>query len=80
MIKEVYMTKKNVHIVKRDDGWAVEKVGNQKASFICDTKKEAILKGSACAKSERAELVVHNMDGKISWRNSYGNDPFPPRG
>ena len=26
------------------------------------------------------ELYIHNMDGRIADRRSYGNDPFPPRG
>jgi len=23
--------------------------------------------------------VIHNMDGTIVYRNTYGSDPFPPR-
>ncbi|MBK9334112.1 MAG: DUF2188 domain-containing protein [Ignavibacteria bacterium] len=26
-----------------------------------------------------SELVIHNRDGKISDKDSYGNDPFPER-
>ena len=31
------------------------------------------------AKKQEAELVVHNKDGKISQKDSYGNDPCPPK-
>jgi hypothetical protein len=36
---------------------------------------------SMCAPSrERTEHLIHNLDGTIAERNSYGSDPFPPRG
>ncbi len=31
------------------------------------------------AKKKKVEHVIHNKDGKISDKDSYGNDPFPPR-
>ncbi len=31
------------------------------------------------AKARKVEHVIHNMDGKISDKDSYGNDPFPQR-
>jgi len=31
------------------------------------------------AKNQKTELVIHNRDGKISDKDSYGNDPFPPK-
>ena len=33
-----------------------------------------------CAKVLGAEHKVHNMNGRIAYGDSYGNDPFPPRG
>jgi hypothetical protein len=30
--------------------------------------------------NQKSELVIHNRDGKISQKDSHGNDPFPPRG
>ena len=29
---------------------------------------------------ERGEVVIHRPDGRIRDSNSYGNDPFPPKG
>ncbi|NTU74289.1 DUF2188 domain-containing protein [Candidatus Roizmanbacteria bacterium] len=31
------------------------------------------------AKTQKTELVIHNQDGKISNKNSFGNDPCPPK-
>ena len=72
-------TKKNVHVVKRSDGWAVKKEGNKKASSVHKTQQQAIDVGRDAAKNEKSELVIHKRDGKIRDKDSYGNDPFPPR-
>ena len=58
-----------------DAGWKVKVVGNQKASAICDTKAEAVERAKEIAQNQRLELFVQNLDGKIGWKNSYGNDP-----
>lgn len=34
----------------------------------------------ALAIRERGEVVIHRPDGRIRDSNSYGNDPFPPKG
>jgi len=73
------MAKKNVHVVKHEDGWAVKKEGNQRASSVHPTQKEAIETGRDAAKTERSELVIHGRDGKIRDKDSFGSDPFPPR-
>lgn len=73
------MAQKNVHIVKHGDGWAVRKEGNQRASSVHPTQKQAIDAGRDAAKGERSELVIHGRDGKIRDKDSFGNDPFPPR-
>ena len=51
-----------------------------RASKIFDSKAAAIDYGRKIGRSERLELYIHNMDGRIADRRSYGNDPFPPRG
>ena len=45
-----------------------------------DTKADAQAAGRATAKREGTEHVVHKRDGRIGERNSYGNDPYPPKG
>ena len=31
------------------------------------------------AKEEKSEVVIHGTDGKIRDKDSYGNDPNPPK-
>lgn len=45
-----------------------------------DTQREAIEAASEIARKQRTEVYVHGRDGRIRERNSYGNDPFPPKG
>jgi len=44
------------------------------------TKAAAQKAGRSAAKSRHAEHVIHNRDGLIGGSNSYGGDPYPPRG
>ena len=43
------------------------------------TKDAAVDAGRAMAKQLRVEHTIHRLDGVISAKNSYGNDPYPPR-
>jgi hypothetical protein len=45
-----------------------------------DTKAEAQRAGRDTAKRDQTEHLIHNQDGKIGSRNSYGKDPYPPKG
>jgi uncharacterized protein YdaT len=74
------MAKKDVHVVPRGNGWAVEKNGSQRASKVTETQREAIAAGKKIAEREKSELVVHGENGRIREKNSYGNDPSPPKG
>lgn len=64
----------NVHTVYKHESW-VNKLeeGEELATF--QTKEEAVSAGRHEARHRKTEHVVHNMDGTISQRNSYGNDP-----
>lgn len=70
---------KNQHVVKHSDGWAVKGAGNQKATRVTDTQKEAIEIAKGIAQNKNSEMLIHGKDGRIRERNSYGNDPFPPK-
>ncbi len=71
---------KNVHVVKHDDGWATRREGSDRISRSFDTQAQAIDAGATTAKNDNVELLIHGRDNKIRARNSYGNDPHPPRG
>jgi len=70
---------KNQHVVKHSDGWAVKGAGNEKATIVKDTQQGAIDVAKQIAKNQQSELFIHGRDGRIRERNSYGNDPFPPK-
>jgi hypothetical protein len=80
--REGPMAKGDVHVVWRDDDskWAVEKEGISRASSLHDTKESAAMAGRENAINERSELLIHGKDGKIQERNTYKQDPYPPRG
>ena len=43
-------------------------------------KEDAVEAGREIARTLCVEHTIHNADGKIGEKNSYGNDAFPPRG
>ena len=71
---------KNQHIVKRDDGWAVRGEGNSRDTSHHDTQADAIDAGRDIARNQGSELFIHDRQGRIRERDSFGGDPFPPRG
>jgi hypothetical protein len=69
-----------VHTVPATDalGWWNELDGR-----ICSKHKlkvEAVATGRAMARSLKVGHTIHNQDGQIAEKNSYGQDSFPPRG
>jgi hypothetical protein len=73
------MTIRNIHVVPHGDRWAAQKEGAARASFLGDTKAEVEAQARAQAKAEHIELFIHGKDGKIQDRDSFGNDPCPPK-
>ncbi len=74
------MPKPNVHTVHHDDGWANVRPGNDRASSVHPTQAEAIERGREIAQNAGVEHFIHGTNGQIRERNSYGNDPYPPKG
>jgi uncharacterized protein YdaT len=72
--------KKNVHVVPKKDEWAVVTENSTRPVKITSTQKEAIERATEIAKNNQSELLIHGKDGKIREKNSYGNDPCPPKG
>lgn len=71
---------KNQHVVRREDGWAVRGEGNSRDTARTNTQQEAIERATDIARRQGSEVLIHGRDGKIRERNSYGNDPHPPKG
>ncbi len=74
------MSRKGQHVVPNDGGWAVRKGGAAKATSTHQTQADAIAAATRIARNQRTELYIHGKDGRIRERNSYGNDPHPPKG
>jgi hypothetical protein len=70
---------KNQHVVPRDSGWAVHGAGNARDTVQTNTQKEAIERAREIAINQGSEVVIHGRDGQIRDKNSYGNDPNPPK-
>jgi len=74
------MAKRPVHTVKHEGGWANRREGSNRVSSTHRTQAAAAREGRAAARRDRTEHFIHGRDGRIRERNSYGNDPFPPKG
>lgn len=70
--------KNNIHVIKDKNGWKIKKENIEEKYF--DTKEEALKYSKNIAKKEEVELIIHNENGIISNKNSYGNDDYPPKG
>lgn len=71
---------KNQHVVPYKDSWAVRGEGNSKVTSTHTTQREAIEHAKSIAQNQHSEMLIHGENGKIRERNSYGNDPYPPKG
>lgn len=74
------MSQKNQHVAPHPEGWAVKGAGNRKATSVHETQREAIEAARQTAINQGSEMLIHGRNGRIRERNSYGDDPFPPRG
>ena len=61
-------------------GWQNKVEGNQRASNVAPTKAKAQAKGREMAIERKTEHKIQNQKGQIKGRNSYGGDPYPPKG
>ncbi len=71
--------KKNQHVVPKGKGWAVKGAGNERATAIVPTQTEAIKIARVIAINQKSEVVIHRQNGVIRDKDSYGNDPHPPK-
>jgi hypothetical protein len=69
------LTAGDLHTVHRDGRWFNEVEGGERASSSHDTKEEAVERGRELARERGVEHHIHNVDGTIGDRRSYGPDP-----
>lgn len=70
----------NQHVVPKGNQWAVTGEGNSRATAIVPTQREAINIAKPIAQNQGGNVMIHGRNGQIREHNSYGNDPFPPKG
>lgn len=72
---------KNQHVTPHPDGgWQVKGAGNSKATARTTTQSDAYNIARDIAINQKSEVVIHRPNGQIRDKNSFGNDPFPPKG
>lgn len=70
----------SIHVTPHGDSWQVKRADNQRASAVCDTQKECINVAKEMAIKSNSELYIHNKEGRIRAKNSYGSDPMKTKG
>jgi hypothetical protein len=76
--KGVPMSKRDIHVLPRDGGWAVRREGASRDSSRYDRKDDAMDAARETGRRERVEVVEHGRNGRIQDSDSYGHDPHPP--
>lgn len=72
---------KNYWTQQREDGkWESKREGADRASKVTDTQAEAWKHSKQRAADTKGEALLKGRDGKIRERNTYGKDPYPPKG
>ena len=76
------MSRKNQWVVPVNGGdqWGVRGEGNDRLTSVHDTQQQAIDRARDIAINQQSEMFIQGRDGQIRERNSYGTDPFPPKG
>lgn len=73
------MSKKNYHSVPWKGDWAVKKEGVKTPLSIHRTQSVSEDKTHSLAKMAEVDAVYHGKHGQIKDKDSFGNDPIPPK-
>lgn len=74
------MAQQNIEVVPNGEEWVVLREGSSRRLCVYPTQAEAVAVARQFAKRDGVELIIKGRDGRIVHRDSYGHDPFPPRG
>jgi len=75
------MARNDVHTVPWEGRWRNKREGALRAERQSFRRQDqAIRAGRTMAKELKSEHFIHRRNGTIRARNSYGHDPYPPRG
>ena len=72
---------KNQHVTPHPKGgWQVKGAGNARATKRTETQAQAAEVARRIAINQGSERLIHDKNGKIRSKDSYGHDPYPPKG
>lgn len=72
------VAKGNLHVSKQgSSNWKVSQNGERLSTH--QTQRNAIERATQHARQDRVDVVTHGRVGKFRSKDSYGNDPLPPR-
>lgn len=72
---------KNQHVTPHPKGgWQVKGAGNSRATKCTATQAQAAEVARRIAINQGSERLIHGKNGRIRAKDSYGNDPYPPKG
>ena len=74
------MAPRGQHVVPRAGKWAVRKAGADRVTRSFATRHEAIEAAREIARNQGTVLYIHGRDGRILERDSFGKDPYLPKG
>ncbi len=73
------MARNNYYVSPSGSNWKLTLRGQTLATDA--NKAPVVAKGREVAKKNQpSELIIQNADGTIAERETYGDDPYPPRG
>jgi hypothetical protein len=76
------MSRKNIHIMPRPNGWAIVKEGSKRASAVHNTKAKAEAFGKEKARKDNVDLIIHAPIGRFTQYTEIDSrktiDPRPP--
>ena len=75
------MSDDNYWTQQRSDGkWETKRQGASRAAHVSDNQAAAWERNKELSRQSGGEAFLKGRDGKIRERNSYGDDPYPPKG
>src|SRR5690606_23303634 len=75
-----FVMSKRIHVVPHGDGLGARREGASRVGPVDDAQAGAGDAGRTTALREHGEVSIRRPDGRIRDSDSYGNDPFPPKG
>jgi len=67
-------SKAPVHVQPREDGWAVIREGNERATSLHPIQAEAEMEGREIARRDETAFFLHARDGSVREQISYGEE------